>query len=300
MKQKTDIHVHAARKRLEVPFGNPYLPESHYICDPEEMRRTLTEQGIWHAILMSSGEGTCAGVHSLGAYNDDCREMAEESDGFFSWMCGLDPVSYDTFGERLAAYKARGAVGVGEVMFNVWMDDPYMTALADAAERLSMPVLCHMSPAAGFAYGVADHPGLPLLEKILASHPDLIMIGHSQVFWMEISADCPKEGNEERNGFGRGPVAAGGTVERLMDAYPNLYADLSAFSGSCAIMRDEDYGLYFLEKFRDRLLFGTDTTNTLTRFPLASFIEQKTAEGRIAQATADRIFFENAGRLFGI
>ena len=297
---KIDIHVHAAPKRLEVPFGNPRTPEANYICDPHEMREALEERGIGRAVLMSSGEGPVEGVHSLGAYNDDCRKMAEESGGFFRWMCGIDPRDTDTIGVRLGAYKEQGAVGVGEVMVNQWLDSPYMQALFTAAERLGMPVLCHMSPAEGYSYGAADYPGLPLLEKTLAGHPDLVFIGHSQVFWMEISGNCPRTGAAERNGFGRGPVTPGGTLERLMDAYPNLCADLSAYSGSCAILRDEQYGLRFLDKYQDRLMYGTDTINRLTGFPLAEFMERQAALGKLAKSVCEKIFSENAKRILHI
>ena len=137
-----------------------------------------------------------------------------------------------------------------------------------------------------------------VLEKMLRNHPDLIFIGHSQVFWMEISGDCPKEGNSERNGFGRGPVQPGGTLERLFDSCPNLYADLSAYSGSCAIMRDEQYGLYFLHKYQDRLMFGTDTTNRMTRFPLAEYMETKMKDGALNREACEKIFRDNAEKLF--
>mgnify|MGYP000346850352 CR=1 FL=1 len=62
--------------------------------------------------------------------------------------------------------------------------------------------------------------------------------------------------------WGRGPVREGGRLVCLMRNYKNLYADLSANSGGCAIMRDEKFGLQFLEEFQDRLMFGTDMVNT--------------------------------------
>lgn len=295
---KTDIHVHAAVRRIPFSGGIPMDPESHYICDPEEMMETLKEQQITKAILMSSGEGPVEGVHSLGAYNSDCRQIAEESGGWFSWMCGIDPDDPDTVEDRMRMYRDQGAVGVGEVMVNQWLDSPYMSGVFAAAEKLHMPVLCHMSPEEGYSYGAADRAGLPLLEKTLRKYPELIFIGHSQVFWMEISGDCPKEGNRERSGFGRGPVQAGGTIERLFDSYPNLYADLSAYSGSCAIMRDERYGLYFLNKYQDRLMFGTDTFNRRTRFPLAEYMETKMKDGVLSREACEKIFTGNAEKLF--
>ncbi len=300
MQKKIDVHVHAARKRIDIPFGNPMDPASHYICGPEEMVQTLTAQGIGNAILMSSGEAPCDGVHSLECYNQDCMEIAENSHGFFRWMCGIDPVDLNTVEDRLRKFKQRGAVGIGEVMVNQWMDSPYMRALFCAAEKLDMPVLCHMSPDAGFSYGVADNSGLPLLERTLQEHPGLKYIGHSQVFWLEISADCPKTGNAQRSGFGRGPVVREGTVERLLANYPNLYADLSAFSGSCAVMRDEAFGVYFLERYQDQLLFGTDTTNRHAVFPLAGFLDSLLREGKLSRQAYDKICWANAQRLFSI
>ena len=62
--------------------------------------------------------------------------------------------------------------------------------------------------------------------------------------------------------WGKGPVKEGGRLVCLMRNYKNLYADLSANSGGCAIMRDEKFGLQFLEEFQDRLMFGTDMVNT--------------------------------------
>ena len=249
---------------------------------------------------MSSGEGPFPGENTLGAYNADCGAMAAADPEFFSWMCALDPTGPDTVYDRLMECKRSGAVGVGEVMVNEWLDSPFLSALFAAAEKLSLPVLCHMSPEPGYSYGVCDRPGLPLLEQTLQRYPGLKFIGHSQLFWLEISGDCPRQGNTERSAMGRGPVMPGGTVERLLRSYPNLYADLSAYSGSCAILRDEEYGLRFLHTWADRLLFGTDTTNQHTVFPLGRFLDDCLADGRLDAAAYAAICCDNAGRLLGI
>ncbi len=298
--KKTDIHVHAALRRIEFVGGNPENPRKNYIGDPKELQTVLEEFGVRSAILMSSGEEPYAGGHTLECYNQDCERIADESEGFFHWMCGVNPHSPQTVEQRLSVCKEHGAVGVGEVMINQWMDSRFMRELFRAAEKLGLPVLCHMSPEAGFSYGVADRPGLPLLEKTLQDFPNLIYIGHSQVFWLELSGDCPRAGNRERSGFGKGPVQPGGTVERLMEAYPNLYADLSGYSGSCAMMRDEAYGIQFLEKYRDRLFFGTDAHNRETVSPLAQHLESLVNRGVLRRETCERIFTGNAHRIFGV
>ena len=77
----------------------------------------------------------------------------------------------------------------------------------------------------------------------------------------------------------------------LMRNYKNLYADLSANSGGCAIMRDEKFGLQFLEEFQDRLMFGTDMVNTDMVFPLGEWLDRQYQEGKLsAQAYRKNLF----------
>ncbi|NIR43620.1 MAG: amidohydrolase, partial [Gemmatimonadetes bacterium] len=79
--------------------------------------------------------------------------------------------------------------------------------------------------------------------------------GHAQGFWASISGDVTPA---EMQGYPTGKVAPGGAVDRLMEAYPNLYGDVSAGSGANAFMRDMEFGRAFIIRRADRLLFGTD------------------------------------------
>ena len=296
---KIDIHVHCAPQRFALP-ATPWQPDANYVAEPDEIKHTLRAQGIGHAVLMSSGEAPEGSPYTLGAYNGDCAAIAAADPAYFSWMCAINPAEPATVYDRLAACKENGAVGVGEIMINQWLDSPFLSEVFSAAEKLGLPILCHMSPEPGFSYGVCDRPGLPLLEQALQRHPGLKWIGHSQLFWLEISGDCPRSGNAERSGMGRGPVAPGGRLGYLLKTYPNLYADLSAYSGSCAILRDEEYGLRFLHTWADRLLFGTDTTNQHTVFPLGNFLDNCLTDGRLSEADHTAICRGNAQALLGI
>jgi predicted TIM-barrel fold metal-dependent hydrolase len=100
--------------------------------------------------------------------------------------------------------------------------------------------------------------------------------------------------------MGRGPVQAGGRVEQLMRKYPNLYGDLSAYSGTCAIMRDETYGLAFVEEFSERLFYATDTVNRHQIFPLGAFLDKCLEEGRLSERAWQNICFRNAQRVFAL
>ena len=43
-----------------------------------------------------------------------------------------------------------------------------------------------------------------------------------------------------------------------MEAYPNIYGDLSAGSGNGALGRDLEFAKAFITRRADRLMFGTD------------------------------------------
>lgn len=156
-----------------------------------------------------------------------------------------------------------------------------------------------MSPEVGYSYGVVDEPGLPLLEDCLRCHPDTLFLGHSQTFWIEISADAPVD-KEGRNRWGEGPVLPGGRVPQLFAKYPNLYGDLSANSAGCAMMRDPEFGLNFLETYSERLFFATDMVNTEMIFPLGQWLDEQAAAGKLTRAAYENICFKNAKRVFGL
>ena len=248
--QKIDLHVHCAPQRRKSPIINTRDPEDNYIADPVELRSHLEAQGIRRAVIMSGGEET--GAEGLFTNNRECFDIAQAHPDFFAWMCNFQPVDPASIYDRMASAKRMGAIGVGELAVNEWLDSPFLTELFSAAEKLELPVTMHMSPEPGFSYGVCDKSGLPLLERTLQRFPNLKLLGHSQLFWLEISADCPKTGNQERSAMGRGPIKPGGRIEQLMRKYSNFYGDLSAYSGTRAIMRDEAYGVAFLEEFSDR------------------------------------------------
>lgn len=282
--QKIDIHVHYPMEASEQAS--------------RELKEHLMNQGISRAVLLSAGEYT--GQFSLKGSNEIVEKIANADPDFFSWMCNIDPEVPGSVYERLAHWKERGAVGIGELVINRWLDDDLLQQIFAAAEKLALPVTLHMSPRPGFSYGVCDRPGLPLLEAVLQKFTDLTVVGHSQLFWLEISGDCPREGDAMRNGYGSGPVMPGGAVPRLLEQYSNLYCDLSANSGSRAIMRDEIFGLAFLEKYQDKLMFATDTIDCHKKFPLGDFLDSCLAEGRLSSGAYHKICRENAQRIYGL
>ena len=287
MEKKIDIHLHLSERPIPDGLGMK-------ISSGAEMLPHLDELGIGFGIIMSSGE-----KQAMFVSNASCRRIAEQYPDRYAWMCGLDETEPETVYERLKQYREEGAVGVGELAVNHRLDHPFLEAVFQAAEALGLPVLFHMSPEEGFQYGVVDEPGLPLLERALNKYPKLIFIGHSQPFWHEISGDAGKS-REERYEWGKGPVTPGGRLGQLFEKYPNLYGDLSANSGGCAMMRDEAFGLAFLEAWKDRLMFGTDMVNVDMEFPLGGWLDQKVEEGALSFTACQAIVSGNAKRIFGL
>ena len=287
MEKKIDIHLHLSERPIPDGLGMK-------ISSGAEMLPHLDELGIGFGIIMSSGE-----TQAMFGSNASCRIIAELYQDRYAWMCGLYETEPETVFERLKQYREEGAVGVGELAVNHRLDHPFLEAVFQAAEALGLPVLFHMSPEEGFQYGVVDEPGLPLLERALNKYPKLIFIGHSQPFWHEISGDAGKS-REERYEWGKGPVTPGGRLGQLFEKYPNLYGDLSANSGGCAMMRDEAFGLAFLEAWKDRLMFGTDMVNVDMEFPLGGWLDQKVEEGALSFAACQAIVSGNAKRIFGL
>ena len=284
--RKIDTHLHLS---LHPAPGTGKM----HISSAGEMLPHLEELGIGKGILMSSGE------NAPSWNNEENRAVAEMYPDRYAWMCNLDPVAPETVYDRLKACRDQGAVGIGELMINKPLDDPFLEAVFDAAGKLDLPVTFHMSPEVGFGYGVVDGPGLPLLEKALQKFPDTKFVGHSQCFWIEISGDAPGD-RDGRNSWGSGPVMPGGRVPELFARYSNLYGDLSANSAGQAIMRDPAFGLRFLETYADRLFFATDMVNVDMVFPLGAWLDARAGSGELPEDVYRKICRDNARRVYGV
>ena len=221
--------------------------------------------------------------------------LAAQHPDMFYWFCNVDPrwstnSENTAFSYLLNYYKERGAKDVSEITSNMYFDDPMVWNLFRHAEKCQMPILFHIGNK-GNDYGLIDELGLPRLEKTLKEFPNLLFIVHSQKLWAEISADVTEE---SRNGYPKGKVVPGGRVVELLDKYRNLHCDLSAGSGGNAIMRDEEFGLWFMEKYQDRLYFGTDICSPKNVFLLPDHLDNCVESGKLSQAAYNKICRENA------
>jgi predicted TIM-barrel fold metal-dependent hydrolase len=170
-------------------------------------------------------------------------------------FCCIDPRTSYTGGRAglramLKEYVDQGAKGFGEHKVGLPIDHPKMQAVYEVCDDLRLPVLFHMDNQRG-----TDVPGLPGLERVLKAFPAVQFIGHGPGFWASISGELTAR---DLGGYPNGPVKPGGALDRLFDAYSNLWGDLSAGSGASALSRDPAFGQRFLIRRADRILFGTD------------------------------------------
>lgn len=291
---KIDIHAHASLFSDMIPpepsTGQPY-------CSGEQVLDFYDRLDIQKGVLLPivSPEGGLATMS-----NEECKIISDRYPDRFMWFCNVDPRSMHNdaacnLGYMLEHYQRMGARGVGEMTSNIYVDDPKMQNLWAYCQMNSLPLLFHLSPKIGFNYGMVDDLGLPRLEKMLKKHPRLKVIGHSQPFWAEMSADLSED---KRNGYPTGKVIPGRLVQ-LMRECENLYCDLSAGSGANALTRDPENAVSFLNEFQDRVLYGCDicAAGNTHPFPFREFLDNLKDSGAISETVYRKVCRDNAAKL---
>lgn len=187
----------------------------------------------------------------------------------------------------LKRYQDAGCRGLGEHKTGLDFDAPQQMSLYEACATVGLPILFHLDDIRN-----PDTPGLPRLENVLKSFPELPLIGHAAGFWASISGDATLPD------FGRypqvpTPVAPDGALDRLMEKYPNLYGDLSEPGGEKAIARDPAFGRDFLIRRADQLVFGTDVLMPEQAIPQFELLESLNLPEEVRQ----KIYRGNALRL---
>jgi len=295
--RKIDIHAHVTIYPDILP---PNPAKGYPFVSPQQLIDFYDRLGVEMGVLLPliSPEGQIATMS-----NENCCIAAREYPDRFAWFCNLEPrgMSNNTssnFSYLLEHYKKLGAKGVGEITSNVYFDDPKLDNMFSHCEEQQMPVLFHISPAIGEGYGVVDDLGLPRLEKMLKKHPNLIFIGHSPCFWTEISSDNTEE---TRNNWAPATKVTEGRLPKLLREYGNLCCDLSAGSGSTAMMRDPEYAVSFLTEFQDRIFYGHDICSpTNNPFTFQEFFDGLYTSGAISETVYKKVARENALKLLGL
>lgn len=295
--KKIDMHAHANLYPDLAP-GHPGVPSMTPITDKmliDIYDKINVEVGVIQPIIDP------VSMYALHT-NEECKIMADRSGGRLLWALNISPYAA---GNRADAdmsyifehYLKLGAVACGEVTTNIYLDDPKMDNLLSHLERYDLATTIHMHTGFDGSYGVIDDLHLPRLEKMLKKHPDLKIIGHSPVFWTEISGDVTEETRTKYPPIPT-PVKDGGAVVRLMREYPNLCCDISNDSGGNAIRRDREFTARFFEEFADQIFYACDICNEYSTFQyeVSDFLVEMVEDGYLSEENYIKIVRNNAAK----
>lgn len=198
--------------------------------------------------------------------------------GKIDHFCILKPEEFQTLEQAvqiLEQEKRDGAIGFGEHYgTGLMFDDPKCLLLFDACGKIGLPVMFHMDDSQN-----KDTADFKHLTNALKSHPNCNFIAHGPNWWKRMAA---------------------GDCDRMLESFPNLYADLSAGSGSAALSKDRKQTTAFMIKHRRKLLFGTDCgwwTFEGKAKPAPQFALMKSLD--LLDDVKTDIYKGNAMRLFG-
>jgi predicted TIM-barrel fold metal-dependent hydrolase len=284
-----DVHAHVKRN------PEPWYDGKPLFSTPEQVLARYDELDIERGVLLPLVN---AEVY-LPQSNEEILQIAAESNGRFIPFCNIDPRALTNSDEApleylLKYYKDRGCKGIGEVMPNMPFKDPLVQNLFKNVEKVRFPLIFDISTQIGGTYGLFDDVDLPQLEYSLQKFPDLIIIGQGPAFWAQIGQ---LEKISDRSRYPSYPIKEEGVVVKLMRKYPNLYADISARSGSNALARDPDFAVNFMNEFQDRLLFGTDICQFDMPIPQPDFLLNLRACNKLEDKVFVKIAKENTVKL---
>jgi predicted TIM-barrel fold metal-dependent hydrolase len=236
----------------------------------------------------STHHGTANGLQAQALGNEACRAFATTHRNAFRFGANEVPDVEGATAE-IERYLKRGAVLIAEQKFGVECDAPEMQRIYGLAQTHRVPVLMHWQS------GMYNY-GFERFYKMLEKFPRVTFLGHAQTWW----ANIDRNHRDQSVLYPKGPVTAGGLTDRYLSDYPNMYGDLSAGSGLNALTRDEAFTKDFLSRHQDKLVFGSDCSDSDGGGPKCqggqtiATIRRLAANRRIER----KLLYENAKRIF--
>ena len=263
-----DFHAHMGVLSRECRADRPNLTGDGLV-------EVMDRQGIEQAVLLPLESPDWGGGYFL---TEQAIEVREKHPGRFIVFACADP-RYPLALEFIDRMVGQcGCKGFGEHVNGLPFDDPLNLRLYAKCNELALPLVFEIArPKLCF-----DEPGLPRLERCLREFSDVKWVGHGPHFWSAISGDD----GAQPGPYPKGAVMPGGAIDRLMDDYDNLYADLSGMSGYNAMTRDPEYTQGFIRRQHRRLLFGTDVCYANEQLPIIEWMRTVPMDPVTRQAIA--------------
>ena len=252
----------------------------------EELIAHQRALGVTTTILMPSGDR--GGEHKGGSGEHDAVvALSRRYPG--EWFFFANEITDHPDAPKIIERQLRaGAIGIGEQKFRVDCDSPALWRIAEVAREYDVPILLHFQHA-------TYNRNIENFHRTLAKFPTVKFIGHAQAWWAAIDQQYdPQAGN-----YPKGPVKPGGITDRYLSDYANCFAEVSAGSGNGAIVRDEEHYRGFIQRHQDKLMFGSDCSESTGRAPLCFAARTLEAIRRLAPSkeVERKILYENARKL---
>lgn len=220
-------------------------------CGELKVSRKWEDPVIEHYLQLVQKQGLALIFHM----ENPRKQYIQEREGFLQWVL-----------ERLLNDKYNG------------VSRYYITRFAEQTGILKKKIRRNQVDFPGILYDFAS------LEERIQQFPAIRFIGHGPDFWNHISNfQHPKYIHQ------RGSIKEFGVIDRLLEAYENLYCDISGTSGYNAMKRDPRQSRNFLQKHASKILFGTDNTT----YPLRELLDSM----KLGNAQMEMILHKNAEKV---
>ena len=255
--------------------------------DSEQLVLHQRAMGVSKTVLLPVG--TRPGLAPGAGGNQSVLELARKYPAGYVFFANARPGLPETRTE-IEKFLKLGGLGIGEQKFPFECDSAPMQEIFAIAQDHQIPVLLHFKEDE-FNRGIAR------FHWMVEKYPRAKFVGHAESWW----------GNIDRRHvqsvmYPKGPVTPGGITDKLLSDYANVYADLSAHSGLNALLRDEDHARAFLNRHQDKLMFGSDCSDSAGSGERCGGSQTIAALGRLAPSSEilEKIYRRNAERVIRI
>jgi predicted TIM-barrel fold metal-dependent hydrolase len=237
----------AAQPQTNDLWGGPVVDCHHHLRRPIENNIVhLDGCGVSNAMILAR-DNSAPDIAAL---------KAQYPGRVLGWFASTD-ITKPGAEELLTKAVKAGAIGLGELKFHVEANGPELRRMYALAADLQVPILVHFQEVPHTPTEGVFSTGVNKFDVVLKAFPKTTFIGHADAFWANISADYHNEID-----YPQGKIKPGGSSDKLLSDYPNLFADLSANSGNNALSRDPEFTPGFLQRHKDKLIFGSDCSCT--------------------------------------
>ena len=175
-------------------WGGPVLDiHLHLRPDGESNFAHIEGSGVTRAVLLTRVQAV-----------DQAKALAEKHRGRFVWFVGADVTKPESAGLLTNAVKD-GALGLGEIKYQVQCDGPEMKRMYALAAELKAPIQIHFGDVPQASGSAVFNGGFKRFDAMLKAFPKTRFIAHADTFWANVSSDYNYD-----TAYPEGPIKPGG------------------------------------------------------------------------------------------